>query len=440
MRGVTWLAVVVVSTSCTPSLSLNTTPTTTSVGDPLGGGVTSAVIGPAGGTLTNDGLSLIIPPGAVASDTTFTATPISVQAPGGFRAWRLEPEGTTFSTAATITFEANPVLLAGSTPEALRIAYQKADRTWAVLTDATLSGSKVSAHTTHLSDWSALKGWQLSPGSATVSTQDTLDLKVQYCNFIDIGELSPLAASCNEQLDLTPILGNWSVNSRAGGDGTVGTIQPGTESAQYTSPKVAPESNPVAISVELNPGGITKQLLVANVMVGNTRTYAGKMTYSFKTGGISDAGVNSGIEEISYKGQGEFTLSADPAVGDDGYSAEGTFSVQELSLPEHGDCSCNGSGGSAAITIEAHIRADGTVRFSGSGQSFMAPISCMPLHANAMCVDAYPLTPGWGTSEEGFGCTLTRDLSYSDPDHITGSWKQTCGSKEESLTWQFDRG
>lgn len=435
MRGVTWLAVVVVSTSCTPSLSLNVTPATTSVGEPLGGGVISAVIGPAGGTLRSEGLSLVVPPGAVASDTTFTATPISVQAPGGFRAWRLGPEGTTFSKPATISFEANPVLLAGSTPEALRIAYQKADRTWAVLSDATLSGSTLSATTTHLSDWSALKGWQLSPGTAMVSPRDTLDLEVTYCNFVDVGELSPVMAGCNEQLEIAPILGNWSVNSLAGGDGTVGVIQPGNEQAQYTAPGVAPESNPVAISVELNPTGMSKQLLVANVEVGNTRSYSGKLTYSFKTGGGT-----SGIEPVSYSGDGEFVLTPDNTVGADGYSAEGTFSVKMLSLPEHGDCSCQGSGGASPITVEAHLRADGTVRLSGGGQTFDAPVSCMPRTPNAMCVDAFPLGPNWGTSDESPDCTLTRDLTYSDPDHISGNWKQVCGFREESLTWQFDRG
>lgn len=69
---------------------------------------TSARIGPAGGTLTHKGVTLEVPPGALASETTLTITATRDQAPAGYTAsspvYRFDPAGLVFARKVTVTF------------------------------------------------------------------------------------------------------------------------------------------------------------------------------------------------------------------------------------------------------------------------------------------------------------------------------------------------
>lgn len=72
----------------------------------------SAVIGKAGGTLTiaDAGLTLTVPPGAVTTNTTFTATAIA----GRLVAYEFEPHGTTFAVPLQFSQDLKKTSLVGS--------------------------------------------------------------------------------------------------------------------------------------------------------------------------------------------------------------------------------------------------------------------------------------------------------------------------------------
>jgi hypothetical protein len=72
----------------------------------------SAVIGKAGGTLSipEAGLTLVVPPGAVASNTTFTATALA----GRLVAYEFEPHGTTFAVPLKFSQDLRKVSLLGA--------------------------------------------------------------------------------------------------------------------------------------------------------------------------------------------------------------------------------------------------------------------------------------------------------------------------------------
>ena len=143
---------------------LKTTAAVTAVGDPSGTASTTTV-GAAGGTVrSSDGkLELVVPAGALAAETALSVTPISVTAPGGVRSWRLGPEGTTFSKPASLKLTFSDADLGGSKSDAVRVAFQDADRHWKAIKASTVDATSITVSTTHFSDWSLLLGWQLRP-------------------------------------------------------------------------------------------------------------------------------------------------------------------------------------------------------------------------------------------------------------------------------------
>jgi hypothetical protein len=72
----------------------------------------SAVIGKNGGTLSipDAGLTLVVPPGAVKSNTTFTATALA----GRLVAYEFEPHGTTFAVPLQFSQDLTKTNLLGS--------------------------------------------------------------------------------------------------------------------------------------------------------------------------------------------------------------------------------------------------------------------------------------------------------------------------------------
>lgn len=84
-------------------------------GGPAGTGETAtAAIGPAGGSLSVGGVTLTVPPGALAEERTLSATSTTEDPAGDFQrhspVYRFEPAGTTFAApvAVTMAFEGDP--------------------------------------------------------------------------------------------------------------------------------------------------------------------------------------------------------------------------------------------------------------------------------------------------------------------------------------------
>jgi hypothetical protein len=104
------------------------TPKGTPVGTPI-----TKTIGAAGGTIISSDsmVELDIPAGALAGDVPVTIQPLTNEAPGGIGlSYDLLPNGTVFSTPATLKFHYIDDSLSGTLPELLWIVYQDSANAW----------------------------------------------------------------------------------------------------------------------------------------------------------------------------------------------------------------------------------------------------------------------------------------------------------------------
>src|SRR5450432_176558 len=118
----------------TGSTTTDTSIAITDVGTPIGTPVTKT-IGAAGGTISStDGrMDLIIPPGALSTNVAITIQPITNECPGGLGAgYDFLPNGTKFSTPATLIFHYADSDVNGSDPDLLYYATQDSTQAWNV--------------------------------------------------------------------------------------------------------------------------------------------------------------------------------------------------------------------------------------------------------------------------------------------------------------------
>ena len=157
----------------------------TEVGTPEGDKVTRD-IGPAGGTLASpDGrLTLTVPQNALTETVSFSIQPITNKAEGGLGlAYRLEPNGKTFTTPLQISVRYDDHDLEGTVSEALSIAYQDEKGSWRVQKTAKLdqAAKTLTVSATHFTDWAFLKKFRLEPATATLHVGDTLNIQIIGC-------------------------------------------------------------------------------------------------------------------------------------------------------------------------------------------------------------------------------------------------------------------
>ena len=123
--------------------------------------VSQAIVAADGGTVSAEGISIVIPPGALAVNTTVTITLLDKSAQPtpslvtSKKVFDVGPNGTTFSkpVAMTLDYDASSVP-AGNAPT---IAYIDKGG-WVPLKDSSVSNGKVSATTTHFTTFGALGG------------------------------------------------------------------------------------------------------------------------------------------------------------------------------------------------------------------------------------------------------------------------------------------
>jgi hypothetical protein len=275
-------------------------PTTTPVGTP-NGAVATQSIGAAGGTLTStDGtVTITVPAGALATPTDITIQPVTPQSPGAVgTAYRLGPEGVTFTTPVTLSFHYADDQILRSAPELLWVASQDAAGAWRFSDEVVLdkTARTVTVTTTHFSDWTLLEGWQIRPEYAEVDPGARVALQVKNClaraddvvYAYDCDGADPdpdlVALPGGGRIDVDPT--SWQVNGDAGGSATYGFIEGTDAGGEYIAPSDAPDDrNPVAVSVRLKTArGTTVAVLNANIRVktagatyhavgGFTRTY-----------------------------------------------------------------------------------------------------------------------------------------------------------------------
>lgn len=258
------------------------TPALTGKGDP-NGAPTQAMIGAAGGQVaSSDGvLTLIIPPGALAAETSIGIQPISNLAPGGLGAsYRLTPDGQAFTAPVQVVFAFKDSELGGSALAALRVGYQDPKGQWRTIksVERDAAGHNVKATTKHFSDWSRMTAAKLTPPSASIQTGMSVNLRLDVCRADPslVGgyddELSTLLLNCQQSSESAP----WAANGVAGGStesGTVTEVAPGD--AAYVAPNVTPSVNPVAVSATINDTDGFKLILVSNITVGTHPSWQG---------------------------------------------------------------------------------------------------------------------------------------------------------------------
>lgn len=227
------------------------------VGRPKGKAVRASV-GPAGGTLTSADSRLVVsvPAGALSAVTELSIQPITATAPGAASsAFRLGPEGTTFSQPVTLAFSLSEDEVSGSAPSEVRIATQNSLGFWQVLESSFDEGSRVvKAQTTHLSDWSPVVGPQVRAPKSVSLVRRTVDLSFNVCVPVDASAL-PLCqkgpepcniASCTDGAG--PGDEGWSVNGIKGGNPSIGTIRGTGSKVTFVSPDQIPNPDTVAVS------------------------------------------------------------------------------------------------------------------------------------------------------------------------------------------------
>jgi len=263
----------------------------TAVGHAAGTAVSQA-IGAAGGQIVLEGglVTLDVPAGALAQATTLTAQPITNHAHGGTGpAWRFGPEGVQFAKPVTLNFRYGDGDVAGAAPEALGIAFQRADGVWEWVQNPVLdtAARQVRVQATHFSDWALVRGLQLLPPKALVPTGKTQGLRVLYCypGLFGGGEVpAPLGTSCHGELPAgvgeAGAVKEWAVNGTVGGSGATGTITGNAGGATYTAPAKRPHPATVAASARIDRAGGGQVLLLSDITVVEEGEYAGTAEFS----------------------------------------------------------------------------------------------------------------------------------------------------------------
>ena len=273
-------------------------PQPTSRGAKQGDVETTSVDAGGGMVQSADGrLQIIFPAGALAKATDITIAEISNTAHGGVgTAYRLGPEGSTFDKPVELRIAYVDEDVADSAPAALGIATQNADKFWEWLESAVDENKQfASASTTHFSDFSLVKGFQIRPHDRQLETDEAANFVVTYCYdpnaYTDTNELGVLGYECDIEeapVDLTPALPvaaniTWAVNGKKGGNSTLGTIS-GDAIGKYHAPSKAPDPNTVTVSGEF-AWGMGKQIVTAEVTIGQVgKKYKGQLDYSIGDG------------------------------------------------------------------------------------------------------------------------------------------------------------
>ena len=276
---------------CATAVTDASGPTATAVGVVTGTTTSAISIGPAGGSVSSsDGKMLLaVPAGALAANTVISIQTLSNNAHGKVgSAYRLTPNGQTFTKPVTLSFAYSDADLDGTAPEFLGAAFQTPTGLWKWLGVATvnIANKNVSVNTSHFTDFSAVKGLQIRPPKKTVKPNATVALEVRACYERideDLADLRPgLGYDCDNDQGPTSALtvDQWSVNSRLGGGGVFGTVAGSGTSATYTAPTTAPTPPTVAVSARARVQGIGgTTLVVSNITITeDSWTGTGKST------------------------------------------------------------------------------------------------------------------------------------------------------------------
>ena len=294
------------------------TPAATAVGVPTGAPV-SATIGTSGGRLVSaDGqFELIVPPGALTSDTTLSMTPITNEAPLGIRnGLRLEPAGTQFSGPVQLVFHYG-AKLAGTTPDMLLVATQDAAGFWqsqaAPVVD--IVANTATAQLTHFSDWSFASCGQLTIDNYVLGPMDEAHLSVNEQCESPQQQSGPLGGV---RTATGPV--EWKLEDSQGQPGP-GTLTPSGATATLAGSSTPPPDPRAVVSATVTRGGVRRvyedTIAVASVVTfsidGQDVIVSGSPFVMTLAGKSSvNAANSSGSVSVGFFGIGVGGFASDP--------------------------------------------------------------------------------------------------------------------------------
>jgi hypothetical protein len=210
----------------------------TEVGTPEGDKVTKD-IGPAGGTLASpDGrMTLTVPQGALTETIAFSMQPITNKADSGIGlAYRLEPNGKTFTTPLDITVRYDEKDLDGTVPEALFLAYQDQKGAWHAQKAAKLdqTARTLTISTSHFTDFGLGAQFQLKPQKRTLYVGESQYFVLVECKPQSRWEI--LLSRPQQCSTVLPRFVRWELR----GAGSIADSAPGLI---YTAPARKPSPN-----------------------------------------------------------------------------------------------------------------------------------------------------------------------------------------------------
>ena len=226
------------------------------VGDPI-----TATIGTAGGSIASaDGrITVTIPAGALTADTAIGVQPIENTDAAGFgMAYRLTPDGQKFAKPVTLAFTYTKDDLDSTFAQSMKVAFQDKAGLWEVQkTNVDTAAKTLTITSTHFTDFSALGGIQLAPGSKRLKLNRSLALKLVDCT-LGFGQKVYVLFACDDAYEGAGISGlaldTWAVNGAPGGTDGIGLVSGGAFGATYKAPKKKPSTGShVVVSVVVNP-------------------------------------------------------------------------------------------------------------------------------------------------------------------------------------------
>jgi hypothetical protein len=293
----------------------------TAVGTPVGTPVTKT-IGAAGGTISSaDGrIDLIIPPGALSSDLAITIQPITNECPGGLGAgYDFLPNGTKFSTPATLIFHYADSDVNGTDPDLIYFATQDSSHAWDVDIEKDLDtvAKTISFDVHHFSGKGFLPGLTIFASGGKLDYQQsetgTLILE-QYVKDPELAgdpqsngddDLPPLPVS---KPIPTPQITSWTV---VGGSQN-GTISGSGNQVTYTAPAKISTDKTILVSVTV------KKTIVSKSRKQVMTTYAQKTVF---------IRLNLHPPVLSFSVQLDVTITGTSEVYNDLYHDGATFQV-----------------------------------------------------------------------------------------------------------------
>jgi hypothetical protein len=280
-------------------------PAITPVGTNDGTAITKTIGSGGGGLMSQDGkMELIIPSGALSTNTDITIQPITNNVPNGRgKAYRCTPDGLQFAKDITVKFYYAEEDAAVTKPEYMQVAFQNADGTWKVVDKVTndVAAKTINASVNHFTDFSSFDIMRLVPASAYLKTGQTENFEISYA-----GMSTDNMITFGLQLLQSPAV--WKANGVTNGNSTHGTIQSTAPvKATYTAPATSPAINPVVISAEINiPFTVDGQRFNKGILTANAFIIGGK--YSVLIESSAEIGIGTG-EKFRVNDNVTFTIN-----------------------------------------------------------------------------------------------------------------------------------